>query len=685
MKPRRMIMETSKRNKWWLGSVLFLSLAFLLSCEHPPEPTCVDVVIKVELTKTDATKGKMDGTISVVAEGESKFFTYSINGAAFQASSKFAGLDTGTYRVTVKNSWGCLGVGDIHVGQTDPCLGVALSATVSNSTQGQSTGTITAVISGGTGYTFSLNGSPFQAGNVFNSLAPGNYSLAAKNLAGCSFTVPVTVGANDPCNGVTVTVTTTVTNPTLAQSNGSITATAAGATGFTYSLNSGAFQSSGAFTGLAAGNYTVTAKSANGCLGTTQVTLSATNPCAGVTVVVTATSVNPTLNTSDGSITATATGGTGFTFSKDGTTFQASGTFSNLAAGNYTISAKNSNGCIGTTQVALGSTNPCAGVTISVTATSTGATIGSSNGSITASATGGTGFMFSLNNGTFQSSGSFVNLAAGNYTVTAKNSSGCLGSTQVSVASINPCQGVTVLVTGTVINASVGQSNGSITVNATGGTGFTYSLNGGAYQAATVFQGLAAGSYTVTAKSSAGCMGSATYTVGSVDPCLNNSITISSTTTASANCVTPGTGSIAISATGSTGFTYNLNNGTYQAGATFSGLAPGTYTVGVKDVNNCTKTTTAVVPTVPAGPTFLAAKALVQSRCGGSGCHMNGQTQKGYNFDTDCNIVKFWSGIYGSTVTHTLNTMPLSPQPPLTTAEKQTITNWINAGHGFGN
>lgn len=31
-------------------------------------------------------------------------------------------------------------------------------------------------------------------------------------------------------------------------------------------------------------------------------------------------------------------------------------------------------------------------------------------------------------------------------------------------------------------------------------------------------------------------------------------------------------------------------------------------------------------------------------------------------------INSVWSGIYSSTVTHTLNTMPLSPQAPFTTA-----------------
>ena len=77
--------------------------------------------------------------------------------------------------------------------------------------------------------------------------------------------------------------------------------------------------------------------------------------------------------------------------------------------------------------------NPCAGVTVVVSITPTPADAGSSNGSIVASATGGTGFTYSINNGAFQASGTFNNLAAGSYTVTAKNANGCSGSSSATI------------------------------------------------------------------------------------------------------------------------------------------------------------------------------------------------------------------------------------------------------------
>ncbi len=69
----------------------------------------------------------------------------------------------------------------------------------------------------------------------------------------------------------------------------------------------------------------------------------------------------------------------------------------------------------------------------------------------------------------------------------------------------------------TITNVSCnGGSDGSITVNAAGGTPpYQYSLNGGAYQGGAVFSGLSAGTYTVTVRDANGCTATATYTVRS--------------------------------------------------------------------------------------------------------------------------------------------------------------------------
>jgi hypothetical protein len=492
--------------------------------------------------------------------------------------------------------------------------------------------------------------------------------------------------ASPACDTDPIQLSTTAVNAAPNENNGTITATATGGTGFIYSINGNTYQENGVFTGLAPfTNYNIVAKNSWGCTDTSVVTIMVNNPCAGVTVAVTAAKTDASLNQSNGSITATATGGTGFTYSINGGPFQSTGNFANLAAGNYTVTAKNSNGCIGTTQVTIGTINPCAGVTVTVTTTQVNPTTGQSNGSITATATatGGTGFTYSLNNGAFQSPGTFAGLATGNYTITAKNSNGCTGVASVALGANNPCAGVTVTVTATQVNPTTGQSNGSITATATGGTGFTYSLNNGAFQTSGTFSGQAAATYTITAKNSNGCLGSAQVTLTATNPCANINITITTAIVNNTPCVTPATGKITVTATGSTGFTYNINGGAYQTSNVFSTLAAGTYTVGVKDANGCTKTAAATVGNTASGPLFAQMRTLITTRCAGSGCHMNGDAKKGYNFDNDCSIVTSWSQINQTCVTYTMTRMPINPQPILTAAEKLKITNWITAGHRY--
>lgn len=673
-----------------LFSLVLICGAFWLvsSCKHELPLSCEDVKFKITTTQTDAILNNANGSISVTAEGGDGF-RYSLNGGALKDTGYFPGLEPfKEYRVVGHNSMGCTDTVLVTVGSIDPCNGVtiAVTATKVDADANQSNGSITAAATGGTGFTYSINGGAFQGNASFANLAAGKYTIAAKSAAGCLGITEITIGTNDPCAGITVAITSTQVNPSVGLSNGSITASATGGTGFTYSLNNGTFQASGSFSGLAAGTYTITAKNAGGCLATKQITLTSTDPCAGITVTVTTTQVDPSTGQSNGSITATATGGTGFTYSINNGAFQASNTFTGLATGNYTITAKNANGCLGTVIAALGASNPCAGITVAITATPVNPSLNQSNGSITASATGGTGFTYSLNNGPFQASGTFSNLAAGTYTITAKNSNGCLGTKQVTLTSTDPCAGITVAVTTTQVSPGTGLSNGSITASATGGTGFTYSLNNGAYQASGTFSNLAAGSYTITAKNANGCMGAANVTLTAANACANVTIAMAFTIINTTPCLTAANnGSITVTATGSTGFTYNINGGAYQASNAFASLTAGNYLVGVKDANGCTRTQTAAVGIVPQGTTFAPVRALISARCSGSGCHMNGGTAAGYNFDTDCNVVKYWSQINGACVTGALKKMPLSPQPALTAAEKQTITNWVNAGHLYTN
>jgi hypothetical protein len=158
------------------------------------------------------------------------------------------------------------------------------------------------------------------------------------------------------CNTAPIVLTASVGPATLGQSDGTINATASGGVGaITYSIDGNTFQNSGVFANLAVGAYTIVARTTNGCTASLRVNVTASNPCQGVTITVTTTTTATSGGQANGSITASATGGSApYTYSRDGgVSFQSSATFSNLAAGNYTITVRDANGCSGSRSVTL--------------------------------------------------------------------------------------------------------------------------------------------------------------------------------------------------------------------------------------------------------------------------------------------------------------------------------------------
>src|SRR5262249_52986238 len=119
-----------------------------------------------------------------------------------------------------------------------------------------------------------------------------------------------------------------------------------------YSKDNGVnFQTSNAFTGLAAGTYQVVVKDQLGCQVSHSVML--TDPPA---LSFTTTNANPLCNgASNGQITVNAIGGTGMRmYSKDnGMNFQPINIFSGLAAGTYNLVVKDANNCTKSGMVTL--------------------------------------------------------------------------------------------------------------------------------------------------------------------------------------------------------------------------------------------------------------------------------------------------------------------------------------------
>jgi large repetitive protein len=408
-----------------------------------------------------------------------------------------------------------------------------------------------------------------------------------------------------------------------------------------------------------------------------------TATCADKTIVINGTTTPTSGGTStNGSISVSATGSTGFTYSVAGGAFQTSGSFTSIVAGTYTVTAKDDAGC---TSIKSFTVTATACPTITITSVITPASSPTAtNGAINASATGSTGITYSIGTGAFQASGNFTGLTGNTtYQITAKDANGCTTTTGFTVTATS-CPTITVSSTSTA-SAGPTATNGTITVtSATGGLApYTYSLNGGAFQAAgvVVFNNLLAGNYTVVAKDVNGCLSASTVVVVAFTPCPT--INISNAILGSDKC-SNNTGRITVTATGSTGFTYSNNGGaTYQVSNIFNSLATGNFTVGVKDANGCISTSSTTVPIAPAGPLFSSVKALMTTNCALAGCHAGVNPPGTHDFTVDCTIVAQSARIKIRAVDANPSIMP--PSGSLSTVDKQKIIDWVNAGGQHSN
>src|SRR5204862_5022279 len=161
--------------------------------------------------------------------------------------------------------------------------------------------------------------------------------------------------------------------------------------------------------------YTITVKDVYVCSTAQIVTISV--PAAALCLSICSQTNVGCFGGSTGSVTAAGSGGTSpYTYAIDGATFGNSGTFSNLAAGSYTVTVKDANGCTTTQPVTI--TQPAAALSSSISSQTNVACFGSSTGSVTVAGSGGASpYTYAIDGATFGNSGIFSNLAAGSYTI----------------------------------------------------------------------------------------------------------------------------------------------------------------------------------------------------------------------------------------------------------------------------
>jgi gliding motility-associated-like protein len=513
-----------------------------------------------------------DGSIDVTVTGGTGSYTYNwSNGSTTQDINS---LDAGTYSLTVTDGNGCQETISVII---DVPFALTHSAIVTDvNCNSESTGSIDVSAVGGT-LPYAFNWSSGQSTEDISNLSAGSYTFTVTDQNGC--TSSGTYAISEPSQPLTLSETHL--NVSCFDGNdGSINLTVTGGTG-TYSYQwLGDTQGQLAFNGedplgLIADNYTVAVVDQNGCSSTIVITITEPNaPLASTEVI---TDVN-CFGDVTGEIDPQISGGTPV-YTYNWSNGSSAPVLSNLAAGNYSLTVTDDQGCIATFNYTI--EEPIRPVTIVTTKTDV-LCFGEDTGVINALVTGGTTpYNYSWTNG--EATADIDSLVAGTYTLTVTDALGCTETASETI--VEPAAPV-------ALSSAVqdvlchGGNDGSIDLTVSGGTNpYSYEWsNGSAFIYSDTTQDLSnlvADQYLVTVTDANGCTDTLTSVID--EPSAPLSLVYTPT---SVDCFGAATGAIDITVSGGTaGYNYSWSNGDITEDLT--GITAGDYTITVTDQNGC--------------------------------------------------------------------------------------------------
>mgnify|MGYP001162031192 CR=1 FL=1 len=475
-------------------------------------------------------------------------------------------------------------------------------------------------------FTFTLTGIPgsFVSSDtitVIDNLPAGTYTLSVVDTTSCvnTWSQPLVIDEDPP---ITVSVDATLSTSLLScngADNGKIFLDINGGNPFPGNyywlfVNDPGFSQQitvDSITGLSAGVYNLSVQDANGCVAQTSYEIFEPDPLS-VSHVVTNTLCN---SSNDGEVLVIVDGGiplyslsnlpssvTVSVISQD--TFKLTG----LSEGVYFYDLEDANGCEKlNNSFYVGEPDEVEIIGISSTQESCLGWDASANVSIS----GGVGsytilwtyddayqLPLQLQNGTLNTSSQTSNpqnLTEGLIYVHVWDMNSCYTKDSIYITQTNS---PTLVLLGTVNNLCYGDTDGQISLNATGGTPFyEFSINGGvSWQNLSTFQNLSEGTYNATVRDSLGC----TAELENIEIMAPNPISVSvdaedvsctSSSDGSASVITVSGGT---ANSGSYGFSWQNSQGVNlwpanlsAVNPTVNGLLPGTYQLEVEDDNGC--------------------------------------------------------------------------------------------------
>jgi hypothetical protein len=385
---------------------------------------------------------------------------------------------------------------------------------------------------GGVTYKWDAGDTPNQAANTFHT--SGTYLLTVTNASGCVTSASKNVSVN--------TTPVPVINGNTTNCNAvSLTASGGGTNG-TYLWSGGNSPNSSTNTFTTSGTYTVTVTTSGGCTGT--------SPPVNVTVSAPPAASISGATTNCNSVTLTAGGGTGYLWSGGNTPGNATNTFT--TSGIYSVTVTGSNGCTATTSANVTVTLP---PVITIT--------GNFNGCVSTTLTAGGGTNYLWSGGSNPNSAANTFTTSGTYTVTVIGSNGC----SATLAPIN------ILITQPPVASITGVTSDCNNVTLTAHGGVSYLWDGGDTPTQAVNTFHASGVYNVVVTDANGCSATTSSPVTILGPIP---VIIGSTT---------GCTSVTLTATGGTGYTWTGGSSPNSATNTFTTSGP--YTVRVTNATSC--------------------------------------------------------------------------------------------------